>query len=332
MVKGPRRYGKTSLIKELLKEEEYIYIDLMNRTKIEAIVEQLLDQAYAMVGVAGFVGKAKKQISELFQAKSLKGEVSIGDLSIGVEIVNSDDDDSCGKLMKALETVDGLGKKIDRKITIVFDEFQEIVKFECRYDILAALRATLQQQQYTHLVFLGSVESVMSKIFSEKKSPFYNYCRQFQLEPFNTEELQKDLVKLFMQEKIVFENYDDLEKLLKRLNGHPANTMLTMQILYYIVLGKKSAMVVKAQDLEEAFDSAYRERKDASIQMLLRAKTKKHYHELLYTMANALPHELGAATLYKVRQGLQEMGLLVKRGRDTYLIADNFLEEYLREN
>jgi len=51
-----------------------------------------------------------------------------------------------------------------------------------------------------------------------------------------------------------------------------------------------------------------------------------------YCIANEVEMELDSQSLYKARKGLVDMGLLINRGRDNYLIADNFLIEYLKEN
>lgn len=332
MIKAPRMYGKTSLIKELLGDEEYIYVDMMNRTSADNISKEILNELYAIVGIKGYVNKVINSISDLFKDGTLKANVGYGELSLGIEVITGKSEDPCDKLIDALKIVDALGEKMGKKITIVFDEFQEVIKLECGYDIIGALRGTLQHQKFTNTVFLGSVETVMTKIFSDKKSPFYNYCTQFQLEPFDTKELMEELMVWFKKKEIVFETDDIFKALLDKLNGHPANTMLTMQKLYYGMLEKDGVKLVREDELEEAFKDAYHDRKEASIQMVLRTKAKKHYHHLLFSMANELGHDLDSTTLYKTRQGLLEMGLLVQRGRDTYLIADNFLEEYLRED
>lgn len=332
MIKAPRRYGKTSLIKELLGNEEYIYADLMNRTSSENIANEILNELYRIVGVKGYINKVTNNIKELFEEKNLKGNIGYGDLALGFEIVTGKTKEPCDKLIEAIKTVNELGAKTGKKITIVLDEFQEITKLECGYDVLGALRATLQHQQFTNTIFLGSVETIMNKIFSDKKSPFYNYCTQFELEPFDIKELKTDLLKMFREKSIVFEDEKGFGQFLEKLGGHPANTMLVMQKLYYNMLEKEDVRLVKSKDLTEAFNEAYYSRKEESIQMLLRAKTKKHYHHILFCMANGYELEIDSATAYKARRGLLEMGILIQRGRDTYHIVDNFLEEYLREN
>ena len=332
MIKAPRRYGKTSLIKEVLGDSPYVYVDFMKRPNLNLITEDILNQLFGIMGIKSFTEKAKHKLSELFAGYDIKSSIGLEDISLGIEIINSKEKDTCIDFLKTLKIVEKLGKKSNQIFTIVFDEFQEIVKYECEGDILKMLRGELQHNEHIHTVFLGSVESIMNNIFDDKNTPFYNYCRKMDLEPFDLNELEQELSKLFSNKKIVFENQDGLKNFLVKLGGHPANTMLAIQILYYIMLDKESVMLVKQEDLDEAYESAYYDRKDAIVQMILRAKTKKHYHNVLYCIANEVEMELDSQSLYKARKGLVDMGLLINRGRDNYLIADNFLIEYLKEN
>ena len=61
----------------------------------------------------------------------------------------------------------------DNRTIVIFDEFQEIMELEEGLD--KKLRAILQEQEKVNYVFMGSEESMMSKIFEDKKSPFYHF-------------------------------------------------------------------------------------------------------------------------------------------------------------
>jgi len=331
MISAPRRYGKTSLVKEILGDSEYIYLDFMKRANFRLMAEDLLNGAYAMEGLVAFVDKAKYHVTELFASHDIKGSLSIGDISLGIELVKSSEKDDCTVFLEALEIAERLAKKKQKCITIVFDEFQEIVNLECKGDILKMLRSQLQDAEHIHSVFLGSIESVMNHIFSNRNSPFYNYCRKMELKPFDMKELSQQLVEILLSKGIVFDSIDDFEKFLDKLGGHPANTMLAVQILYYRMIEKGTVALVKQDDMSHAYEDAFYERKDAVIQMIMRAKTKKHYQDVLYHMANGTEADIDSQTLYKARRGLVDMGLVVHRDRDDYCIADNFLVEYLKE-
>jgi AAA+ ATPase superfamily predicted ATPase len=332
MIKAPRRYGKTSLVEEVLGNEKHIYLDFRRVPRLSLIPEEILNQAYEIVGIKGFIEKAKKNVISLIKEAKLSCKVDMGIVEIGAEIAfeGSEKKSDCEKLVEALEVVDKIGKELGHKISIVYDEFQDIKKFQCSGgDILEVLRGTLQHKQYIHSIFLGSIESIMTKIFENKKSPFFNYCRKIHLLPFDIKELYTELIMAFGEEKIVFEDEKILPELLQKLGGHPANTMLVMQTLYFMTL-QNNRKLIKKEDTLAAFNKAYYEQIDLITQYVSEMKTKKNYHDVMYRMAMDEEQVLNAQSLYQVRSGLIDMGLLVLKERNTYFIADNFLEAYLK--
>jgi len=332
MIKAPRRYGKTSLIKEVLGETKHIYLDFRRVPRLSLIPEEILNQAYEIAGIKGFIERAKKNVITLIKEAKLSSKIDIGIVEIGAEIAfdGSEKKSDCEKLVEALEIVDKIGKELGQKIPIVYDEFQDIKRLKCSGgDILEVLRGTLQHKQHIHSIFLGSIESIMTKIFENKKSPFFNYCRKIHLLPFDTKELNNDLIIAFSNKKIVFEDEKILPELLQKLGGHPANTMLVMQMLYFMTL-ENGTKLIKKEDTLAAFNKAYYEQIDLITQYVSEMKTKKNYHDVMYRMVRNEGQVLNSQSLYQVRSGLMDMGLLVQKERDNYLIADSFLEAYLK--
>ena len=332
MMKAPRRYGKTSLILEVLGDRGHIYLDFRRVPRLALIAEQLIDQAYELLGIEGFFMKARTNALSLLKEVKLSAKINYEIVEFGAEIVigSGVEKSDCEKIVDALNVVDKVGKRLDRKITVVYDEFQDIKRLNCGDgDIVEILRGTLQHKKFLHSVFLGSIETIMTDIFENKKSPFFNYCRKMILHPFDIKELTKDLLVAFKRKRMVFEDNKELATILSKLGGHPANTMLTMQILYFLMLENKRELI-KKEDIEEAFQRAYFEQTDLVTQYVSEMKVKKHYHDVMYRTARGEEQVLSSQALYQVRQGLTELGFLVQRDRDTYLIADSFLEEYLR--
>jgi len=57
MVKAPRRYGKTSLVKETLRQldKDYLYIDLRRMPRLSMVIDGIMDFTYEQAGVKGFM-------------------------------------------------------------------------------------------------------------------------------------------------------------------------------------------------------------------------------------------------------------------------------------
>ncbi len=332
MMKAPRRYGKTSLILEVLGDKGHIYLDFRRVPRLSLIAEQLIDQAYELLGIEGFFMKARTNALSLLKEVKLSAKINYEIVEFGAEMVigSGVEKSDCEKIVDALNIADKVGERLDRKITVVYDEFQDIKRLNCGDgDILEILRGTLQHKKFLHSVFLGSIETIMTDIFENKKSPFFNYCRKMILHPFDIKELTKDLLGAFKRKRMFFEDDKELAIILDKLGGHPANTMLTMQILYFLMLENKRELI-KKEDIEEAFQRAYFEQTDLVTQYVSEMKVKKHYHDVMYRTARGEKQELSSQALYQVRKGLTELGFLVQRDRNTYLIADSFLEEYLK--
>jgi AAA+ ATPase superfamily predicted ATPase len=332
MIKAPRRYGKTSLIKEALKKQKYIYVDIRRVPKIEMLPGELIEKGYEYSGIYSIRSKIKDNIVKFLS--SIKGSIKI-DYSIveaSVEyLTKQKDTTSCEDLVYALKTIEKIGQSIDETIIIVFDEFQDIKKFKCEEnDILEVLRGVLQHFEFVHCIFLGSIETIMTDIFENKKSPFFNYCRKLKLEAFDIDELYAEIVKALEENGINFENKNDLYELLKKLQGHPANSMVVLQNLYYIALEKEKKLLSK-DDCIQAYENGYFEMLDLVEQYIVEIKDKKHYHDVLYKIANNQKQNLSPQALHQVKVGLLNMGYLDKKNKAEYVIIDNFLEKYLQE-
>ena len=330
MIKAPRRYGKTSLIKEVLKDKEYIYIDIRRAYDISKLPNEIIQRAYEIAGIGSIIDKIQDNVVKFLS--NIKGKVKIDYKIIEASaeyITKQKEVDSCEDLIIALQTVEDIAKSLGQSIIIVFDEFQDIKKFKCKSgDILEVLRGTLQHFEYVHSIFLGSIESIMTNIFENKKSPFFNYCRKLKLKEFDIDELAVELINAFDLKGISFENKLDFIMLLRTLNGHPANTMIVMQNLYFLSLEKEKKLITK-DDLYEAYENGYYEMLDLVEQYIIELKDKKHYHEVLYQIVNKQSSTLSPQALHQVKKGLVDMGYLHKIEKGNYKIIDNFLEIYL---
>lgn len=332
MIKAPRRYGKTSLIKEALKTQKYIYIDIRRVPNIEMIPDELIEKAYEFTGIYSIKQKIKENVVKFLSNIKGKAKIDYKIVEASVEYLTKEKEkNSCEDLIEALKTIEAIARSLGKTIIIVFDEFQDIKKFDCKSgDILEVLRGTIQHFEWVHCIFLGSIESIMTEIFENKKSPFFNYCRKLKLEPFDIDELLVQLVKAFESKGKKFKDIDEFQKLLQKLGGHPANTMIVMQNLYYKSLEKNGDTITK-EDLDKAYEDGYFEMLDLIEQYIIEIKDKKHYHDVLYKLANNQKQTLSPQASHQVRRGLLNMGYLQKVNKGDYKIIDNFLLEYLTE-
>lgn len=231
------------------------------------------------------------------------------------------------KLMNYLDMLNELSGELDETFYVVFDEFQDIKKLgSSQFDILEMLRGTLQHHENICYVFAGSNMTIMTEIFENSKSGFFNSCRKLKLLAFNVNELHKELLKAFKTQDIVFENNNDLKEVLERLNGHPANTMMVMQNIEILSMDK-DLKLIKEEDIDSAYVRAFEELSDLISEYLKEIKSKEHLHDVIYRIARKEKQVLSPGSLLQKRKLLVDMGYLTKTDRGEYEIVDGFLKE-----
>lgn len=331
MIKAPRRYGKTSLIKQTMYEinRDYLYLDIRKIPRLNIITEQIMDYTYEQAGVKGFFrGIGDNAISFLRNSKhSIKIKYEI--LEYSAEFFTSKRE-PFEYFLEALSTLEKVATALGKKIVVVFDEFQDVKRLNYEdIDLLEIIRGEIQHQQNVTYVFLGSIEHLITQIFENKKSPFFNFCVKFKLEPFAVKELQGQLENAYKSNGMTFESSSELEQLLTRLNGHPTNTILTMQKLFNSAQQRRK-VVLKKSDLEQAYELAYESSLDLIEQYIVELNNRANYHDVLYRLANKEKQELSPQAVNQVLKGLLELGYISRISRGEYLILDGFLEEYLK--
>jgi hypothetical protein len=78
-----------------------------------------------------------------------------------------------------LELPAELGAERNRRIALVFDEFQQIVEVDP--SLLPLLRSVFQKQPDVAHVFLGSKRHMMERIFNDENEPFWRSAEQMEL-------------------------------------------------------------------------------------------------------------------------------------------------------
>lgn len=333
MLKAPRRYGKTSLLKNVLQNNsiEYFYADFRKTPRLELFNNTLLEYVYSKMGIKGALKQLQENaVSFLMKHKTtLKVSLSLFETSVELfSAVNVKEDE---RMVAILDMLDKVANELNETLYLVFDEFQDIKKLSIddKVDILEMMRGSVQHHENVCYMFAGSHMTLMTEIFESKKSPFFNFCRKFALDGFDTQELTAELTTAFKSKNIVFESDAILVEMLQKLKGHPANTMLVMQMLETIALELDIKLIDKTVS-NRAYDEAREEMGDLINEYIKEIKSKEHLHDVIYRMANSEPQILEPSSLRQKRTYLVDMGYLAKKGRGKYEIIDGFLEDELQ--
>ncbi len=170
---GPRRFGKTSLILDIAKEEEkesavFILIDVYNITSHWDFLQQLL--------------RSLRPKQTWF--KKLKDKV------LGTKLIPTADVDPVGQISFSLHP-DFRSEKdvkeliqdtfasfndLDAKVIIAIDEFQKIFQLNDSGWLATTMRTQMQGLKNCVFLFSGSQKSVLADMLNNQNSPFYKSC------------------------------------------------------------------------------------------------------------------------------------------------------------
>lgn len=328
MIKAPRRFGKTSLIKQVFEHEKsfnYIYVDLRRATNLTSLANQILEKAYSFAGVENFMEQFKKSITGLLKTiQSIKiddiGEITLQHLENGVK-------DEREYFLHSLDVVEKISLKKELNIKFVLDEFQDILRISDDF-ILEQMRSVIQHHEAVTYVFLGSIESIMTNIFSSKASPFFHFARIMALEGLDIDELYLYTKEVFDKQNIKYD--DSLLKMLQFLQGHPDYSAQVLQALYYKGIVEDLKMIDYDICLE-VLTQVILENRAYLEELISKTKQKKHHYEVLHSIANGYSVELNSKSLYNIHISLEEMGLIKNIERGKYVINDIFLEVLLQQ-
>lgn len=171
---GPRRYGKTSLLKRVAADLEAVghqpvWIDLYERTSI-ADVAAAVDR-----GLAGTVGPVRRVLDDIAGTLS----VNLGVLGVQLSRAPKQRPDPVLTLRTLLDVLTTAAQRDN--LFVVFDEFSGIANVEGG---AAVLRTELQHHfQELGIVFAGSEPSTMQALFSERAQPFFAQADLVEIEP-----------------------------------------------------------------------------------------------------------------------------------------------------
>ena len=164
---SPRRYGKTSLINQVLRQVKRpsIFIDLQMITSVEDMAAHLLKKLYAMY--------PQQKLKHLVRNFRIIPNINLNPVTNEVEISFSQKKADIMALEDVLNLLNKRGKQKSGKLIVVFDEFQDILRIEKRLDFY--LRSLMQHHNQVNYIFSGSQESLMRDLFEKKRSPFYHF-------------------------------------------------------------------------------------------------------------------------------------------------------------
>jgi len=189
---SPRRYGKSSLIRQALStmsRRGALTIEV-TVSSFSSYVAFLEGYARALVAAETRWDRARGWLKEAIRSARTEirytpGESPLGSLTVSFPSVKSERDVS--RLAQDVFALPGrLAEARGRKVVVALDEFQAIAEFNGG-SVEHAMRAAVQHQREVGYVFAGSEPSLMERMLSPKR-PFYKAGPVMRLEKIAADE------------------------------------------------------------------------------------------------------------------------------------------------
>lgn len=174
---SPRRIGKTSLVKKVMRKLEQnkdvivVFLDMFAcKTEYEfynalsaAVLKQTASHAEK------WMENAKEFVIRLSPKINFSPEANTDfSLSLGITPKTHTPE-------QVLDLAESIAKKRKKRIVVCIDEFQQVGEFSDSLTVQKRLRTAWQHQQLTSYCLFGSKKHMMNKIFQRRNMPFYQF-------------------------------------------------------------------------------------------------------------------------------------------------------------
>ena len=338
---APRRYGKSSLlwrvVQELIREDDVLVaqVDLMKTATREKLAEKLASSIYD--DIASTVFKVREKATDVFTGLRVRPVMTLdtdGSLSFSFQAGHKPEDIDA-TIERLLELPAQLGADRKRRVALVFDEFQEIVKLD--RDLLPLMRSLFQEQPEVAHVYLGSKRHMMEQIFNDDNEPFWRSAKQIELGV-----IPPHLFANFIRDRFnnTARSIDEavIDAILETTHAHPYGTQELAYALWEVTGQNETATPTK---LDEALHRVLRSEtahfrriwEDApkAQRLTLEALAKDPGQPPLSTAYRRKHNLPGTSTIQRALEALTE-DELVQRHQDGYRIAEPFLAEWILDN
>lgn len=163
---SPRRFGKSSLVIKAAKQADrpYLFLNLQRVISTQDFAAKLLKEVFRLY--------TWEKVKHLMTHFHFVPTISTNPITNGIDVSFQPTSDSNVLIEDAMALLEKVSTP-DKRLIVIFDEFQEILQIAKGLD--KQLRAIMQVQKGLNYILLGSQESMMTEIFERKKSPFYHF-------------------------------------------------------------------------------------------------------------------------------------------------------------
>lgn len=185
---GPRRFGKTSFVLNLLhtlEKEGYscLLVDIFNITSHRDFLHQLLRAIQTKKSFRSTLLSWWHRVKQFVPKITADFDSLIGGPSFGFTLGQLSEEAIKAAIQDLLESLSTLGKKV----IVACDEFQKISEIEDKGWLEATIRTHFQRLNNVAFLFTGSRKSLISEMLNDPSRPLYRSCQIIEFPSFGPE-------------------------------------------------------------------------------------------------------------------------------------------------
>ena len=333
---GPRRYGKSSLVGELVGDLEKagipcVTLDIVKVPSIDMFVSVYATKVYRRLAPVKF--EFRKLGTFL---KSLRPKMTLDQTgAAGISFESSDAPIDSEALTEVLDLPQKLLSGKGRAV-VVFDEFQEVKDLLPNDGFERVMRSAIQSHRNVSYIFLGSRYHILRRMFTDHNRPFYKSAVTILLDKPPEEESARFVVDHFASAGKSIAR-EAAEHLVAKIENIP---YFIQQLGFetFRLADDAHRKSVSSVDVDAAYANLSGFNRDQYEQLMLTLSVAQK--KLLIALARERTSEFGdvyrrryalgvSSTVNSAKTKLMEDGLIeLSDGR--YVVADPFFAQFLR--
>jgi len=319
---SPRRFGKSSLINKVLSQIDRpsITVDLMKILSVEDFASSILKSILSIYPI--------EKVKHLVKQFRIEPKLSYSPITDTWDVSFIQAQGGCNTALEDSMNLIGKVTQKERRLIVVFDEFQEINDID--KSLAKQLRAIIQRQSGVNYIFMGSQESMMNDIFEKKKSPFYHFGHRINLKKMPYDDFFKFIIDRLpvIPDSLAVTKESIAEEILKFTGSHPYYTQqlasdIYDQITYREIYEGVVETAIKSQ--VEQHDLDYER-----LWVTMNRTDRKILRQLSFGQNPLSDHSVSTSTTFSALKKLIRMGYVNKIER--YELEDPFFGRWIKTN
>ena len=333
---GPRRYGKSSLVAELVGDLEKagipcVTLDVVKVPSIDMFVSAYATKVYRRLAPVKFEFRKLGMF-----LKSLRPKMSLGPTGeTGLSFEPSGATVGPEALTEVLDLPQKLLSGRGRAV-VVFDEFQEVKDLLPNDGFERVMRSAIQSHRNVSYIFLGSRYHMLRRMFTDHNRPFYKSAVTILLGKPPVEESVRFVIDRFASAGKSIAR-DAAERLVGKIENIPYFIQQLGFETFRLVDDARRKSVSSA-DVDSAFANLSCFNRDQYEQLMLTLSVSQK--KLLIALAHEQTDEFGdvyrrryalgvSSTVNSAKSKLMEDGH-IELSDGKYVVADPFFAQFLR--